>query len=350
MEIEFLIRKNIRELKPYRCARDEYEDMDAVFLDANESPFENGFNRYPDPYQRCLKFILADFKQVAAENVILGNGSDELIDLLIRSLCRPGIDNIIVFSPGYTMYEVCAAINDVEVRKINLTVNFLPDWRKVEQQRDCCTKIIFLCTPHNPVGNIIPLSDIENLCKVSDCMVVVDEAYIDFTDMPSAIGLLERYENLFVLQTLSKAWGMAGLRLGMGFANEKLIAVLNRVKPPYNIGVLAQQTAVRTLKDRDGFRNNVACIRRERERLLQAFLQSGIFEKVYPSEANFILVTSPQADELYRFLLRNGIVTRLRNIPPLLTGGIRITVGNREENDRLLGLLACWTNKLYPSE
>lgn len=143
MEIESLIRKNIRELKPYRCARDEYEDMDAVFLDANESPFENGFNRYPDPYQRCLKFILADFKQVAAENVILGNGSDELIDLLIRSLCRPGIDNIIVFSPGYTMYEVCAAINDVEVRKINLTVNFLPDWRKVEQQRDCCTKIIF---------------------------------------------------------------------------------------------------------------------------------------------------------------------------------------------------------------
>lgn len=181
-------------------------------------------------------------------------------------------------------------------------------------------------------------------------MVVVDEAYIDFTDMPSAIGLLERYENLFVLQTLSKAWGMAGLRLGMGFANEKLIAVLNRVKPPYNIGVLAQQTAVRTLKDRDGFRNNVACIRRERERLLQAFLQSGIFEKVYPSEANFILVTSPQADELYRFLLRNGIVTRLRDIPPLLTGGIRITVGNRKENDRLLGLLACWTNKLYPSE
>lgn len=217
MKVQNLVRKNIRLLQPYSCAREEYAGSEAIFLDANENPFDNGFNRYPDPYQRMVKKKLAAYKQVEESRLILGNGSDEIIDLLIRSLCQPREDNLIVFSPGYSMYEVCGAINDVEIRKINLRTDLQPDWKEVERQSDASTKLIFLCTPNNPLGNVIPLAEIEKICEKFTGLVVVDEAYIDFTEFPSVLTLLRRHENLFVLQTLSKAWGMAGLRLGIGY-------------------------------------------------------------------------------------------------------------------------------------
>ena len=342
MNIQKLIRKNIRLLQPYSCARQEYTGEEAIFLDANENPFDNGFNRYPDPFQRAVKEVLAKYKQVEESQIILGNGSDEIIDLLIRCFCQPGKDNVIVFSPGYSMYEVSAAINEVGVRKINLRADLQPDGEETEKQTDFFTKIIFLCTPNNPLGNIIPLKEIEKICGKFKGLVVVDEAYIDFADSPSALSLLGRYENLFVLQTLSKAWGMAGLRLGIGYGCPVLIEILNRVKAPYNVGILAQRTALDVLKKREEFDEKRMVIKTERERLFRAFSQLDLFESVYPSEANFILVTLADFRELYDFLLRRKIIVRQRNMPPLIRGGLRISVGIPEENDRLLTLLAEW--------
>ena len=247
MEIEKLIRKNIWELQPYSCAREEYEGGQAILLDANENPFDTGVNRYPDPYQRELKKELARLKEVKVDHMILGNGSDELIDLLIRSFCEPAEDNIVVFSPGYAMYEVSAAINRVGVKKIDLTADLLPDWSELRRRVDDRTKLIFLCTPNNPTGKVIPYGQIERLCGEFQGMVIVDEAYIDFTDAPSAVHLLDKYRNVVVLQTLSKAWGMAGLRLGIGLADPEVVGILNRVKAPYNIGGLTQQTALALL-------------------------------------------------------------------------------------------------------
>lgn len=232
MEINTIIRENIRNLQPYSCARDEYQGDEAVFLDANENPYDTGYNRYPDPYQRNLKKAVGRLRGVAVEQIMLGNGSDEIIDLLIRSVCEPGVDNLIVFSPGYAMYEVSAAINNAEVRKIDLTAEFLPDWAAMESRTDERTKIVFLCTPNNPTGKAIPIGQIEDLCRRFSGLVVVDEAYIDFTDGVSAAALLGRYSNVAVLQTLSKSWGMAGLRLGICFASRELVNVLNKVKAP----------------------------------------------------------------------------------------------------------------------
>ena len=342
MEIEKLVRKNIRELKPYSCARDEYQGKEAVFLDANENPFENGYNRYPDPYQRTLKAAIAPLKGVAVENIVLGNGSDELIDLLIRSFCEPGQDNVIVFSPGYSMYEVCAAINDVEVRKINLTVDFLPDWQELKKRTDEHSKIAFLCTPNNPTGAVIPYRQIEQVCKDFPGLVLVDEAYIDFTDDRSAIGWLDRYPNLVVLQTFSKAWGMAGLRLGMCLAHPRLVEILNKVKAPYNIGSLTQRTALELLEQHETFERNCNLIKTERERMIKGLNRLQLFERVYDSEANFILVIYPDCGPLYRFLTQLRIVVRMRDIPPRIAGGLRITVGTPQENDRLLEALALW--------
>lgn len=339
MEIEKLIRKNIWELQPYSCAREEYDGGQAILLDANENPFDTGVNRYPDPYQRELKKELARLKEVKEECMILGNGSDELIDLLIRSFCEPAKDNIIVFSPGYAMYEVSAAINQAGVKKIDLTADFLPDWSGLWRQADDRTKLIFLCTPNNPTGKVIPYGQVERLCREFQGMVIVDEAYIDFTDAPSAVRLLDQYRNIVVLQTLSKAWGMAGLRLGIGLADPEVTGVLNRVKAPYNIGVLTQRTALSLLRQYELFRNRRNEIILERERLIRELRALGIFRQVYDSEANFILVITEFCQELYRYLISCRLVVRLRDIPPLIGGGIRITVGTREENDRLLEAL-----------
>ena len=342
MEIERLVRENIRKLKPYSCARNEYGGNDATFLDANENPFENGYNRYPDPSQIALKAAIAPLKGVAVENIVLGNGSDELIDLLIRSFCNPGLDNVIVFSPGYSMYEVCAAINDVEVRKINLTADFLPDWQEMGRRVDGNSKVVFLCSPNNPTGAVIPCRQIEQVCMDFSGIVLVDEAYIDFTDECSAVGLLDTYPNLVVLQTFSKAWGMAGLRLGMCFANPGLVRILDKVRAPYNIGSLTQRTALEIIGQYEIFRRNRDLIKAERARMIRELKSLRLFERVYDSEANFILVIYPDCGSLYRFLTRLRIVVRLRDIPPGISGGIRITVGTPRENDRLLEALALW--------
>lgn len=339
MEINELIRKNIRDLQPYSCARDEYSGENAVLLDANENPFETGYNRYPDPYQQKLKAAIAGLKKVDVDRMLLGNGSDEIIDLLIRSVCEPGANNIVVFSPGYSMYEVSAAINAVEVKKINLTPAFLPDWEEMKRQIDEHTRIIFLCTPNNPTGKVIPYEQIAIICREFSGLVLVDEAYIDFTAERSAVGLLDQYPNVVVLQTLSKAWGMAGLRLGICFASPDLIRILNRVKAPYNISSLTQDVVFRLLMDQEEFQRKCIVIKTERTRLLEELRNLNLFDRVYDSEANFILVTSQNSRVIYRELISQNIVVRLRDIPPLIPGGIRITVGTPKENTHLIKVL-----------
>lgn len=336
---EKTVRPNILALEPYSCARDEYEGGDAVFLDANENPFDTGYNRYPDPHQRELKKALSHLKSVPAENIMLGNGSDEIIDILIRSVCRPGQDNIIVSSPGYSMYGVSAHVNDVQVRQVCLTEDFLPDWEKIRAVSDESTKIVFVVTPNNPVGTVAPLAAIEDFCSSFDGIVLVDEAYVDFTDAPSAVTVLGRHPNLAVLQTMSKSWGMAGLRLGMCFAARDIVAVFDKVKAPYNISCLTQSTALEVLSDEGAYRDKLEEIKRERERLYGAFAVSGYFGAVYPSQANFLLVRTPYFRQLYAFLVENGVVVRLRDIPPLIPEGVRITVGTKRQNDELLRLL-----------
>lgn len=346
MRIEDLIRMNIKELQPYSCARDEYSGGQAVFLDANENPYENGYNRYPDPYQRELKTILSGIRQVPEDRILLGNGSDEIIDLLIRSFCEPLEDHLIVFSPGYAMYEVCAAINRVEVRKMDLKPDFLPDWESMWKRVDKHSKLLFLCTPNNPTGKVIPYGQLEAVCRDFEGLVVVDEAYIDFTDQPSAVNLLKNYRNVVVLQTLSKAWGMAGLRLGMCFADPEVIRTLNKVKPPYNIGSLTQQTVIGELQQYAGFQERCRMIIAERQRLLKELRALHLFSRVYDSEANFILVISDACRKLYDYLAERRIVVRLRDIPPLISGGLRVTIGTKEENDRLLEALYTFGAKL----
>lgn len=338
-DINKLVRENVRHLQPYSCARDEYSGDQAVFLDANENPYDTGYNRYPDPHQRQLKASISKIKGVETTRMLLGNGSDEVIDLLIRCVCEPRRDNIIVFSPGYGMYEVSAAVNAVEVKKINLSPQFQPDWEEAVRLADENTKIVFLCTPNNPIGTVIPLASIGQWCERFDGLVVVDEAYIDFTQSPSAVGMIDKYPNLVVMQTLSKAWGMAGLRLGICFAHEELIKTLNKIKPPYNISSLTQEKALELLRDEKDYTQKVEEIRSERERLKNGLSGKGIFTNVYDSEANFLLVTSTDCRKLYNYLVENKVVVRLRDIPPLIQGGIRITVGTPSENDRVLQLL-----------
>lgn len=339
MEPTKFFRPNILALKPYSCARDEWQGGDAIFLDANESPWDNGVNRYPDPHQRALKQRIGELLKTKEERIILGNGSDEIIDLLIRSTCRPGRDNIVVFMPGYSMYEVCAAINDVQVRRLALIPDYQPCEEALARAVDENTKLIFVCTPNNPTGNIVPLATIEAMAgSHPKTMVVVDEAYIDFADAPSAVTLPR--ENIFVLQTLSKAWGGASLRVGAGIGHPEVIKVLGNVKAPYNIGGPSQTAALELLRDEEGFRTRMASIRSERERMFAALSGSGLFKKVYPSQANFLLaLAAGDAREVYDQLAGSGIVVRLRDLPPLIDGGLRISVGTPEENDKLIALM-----------
>ena len=343
--LQELTRPNIWKLKPYSSARDEYKGVTAsVFLDANENPYNTPHNRYPDPMQCELKTLLSKIKKVSPEHIFLGNGSDEAIDLVFRAFCEPGKDNVVAIDPTYGMYQVCADVNDVEYRKVLLDDDFQFSADKLLAATDEHTKLIFLCTPNNPTGKVIPYGQIERLCGEFQGMVIVDEAYIDFTDAPSAVHLLDKYRNVVVLQTLSKAWGMAGLRLGIGLADPEVVGILNRVKAPYNIGGLTQQTALALLRQYDLFQNRRTGIILERERLIRELRGLGIFRRVYDSEANFILVITEFCQKLYRYLIACRVVVRLRDIPPLIGGGIRITVGTREENDRLLEVLHEYDN------
>jgi histidinol-phosphate aminotransferase len=345
MEIEKIIRENIRVLEGYSCARDEFSGQDATFMDANESPVNTGYNRYPDPYQRELKRAVARVKGIDPARLILGNGSDELIDMIIRATCEPGRDNMIVFTPSYAMYEVCGHVNGVETRALLLGDNLEPRWDALFDDVDEHSRLLFFCSPNNPTGNRWPLDRIREAAEKFPGWVVVDEAYMDFVtggDASSAVHLQESNPRVIVLQTLSKAWGMAGLRVGIGIADPRLIAYLNRVKPPYNINTPAQRLAIEALAHETTFRERVAMIVSERERLYRAMLSAGIFTRVYPSEANFLLARHERYRELYDYLVKNGIVTRVRHLPPLLDRCLRFTVGTPEENDRLVNLLNTW--------
>ncbi|WP_412467914.1 histidinol-phosphate transaminase [Pedobacter sp. KLB.chiD] len=343
MDINDLVRENIKNLRPYSTARDEFKGQASVFLDANEnsygSPLPANYNRYPDPLQLDLKDAISKIKGVPIENTFLGNGSDEAIDLLFRAFCNPGKDNVIVLPPTYGMYEVSANINDVEIRKVSLLPNFQLDMEKIAETIDKNTKLIFICSPNNPTGNSINREDIETVLANFNGIVVVDEAYINYARQKTFIQELTEYANLVVLQTFSKAWGLAALRLGMAFSSTKVIDVLNKIKPPYNINQATQDLAFEALKNivqvNDWIKESVA----ERERLSKALNAINIVKKVYPSDANFILTEVTDALKIYDTLVEQGIIVRDRSKVTLCEGCLRITVGTKEENDKLLNVL-----------
>ena len=339
MEIDALIRENVRALEPYAPFSWGKEEKDFVRLDSNENPFPSPYNRYPDPYQRDLKEVIADLKGVDSSNLFLGNGSDECIDLLIRLVCVPGKDNLVIFPPTYAMYEIYAQMNDVEVRKAPVGTDFQPEWEKLPLFMDNNTKLLFFCTPGNPVGNVIPLDAICRVAETFPGLVVVDEAYLDFSDASSAVGIIEKLRNVVVLQTLSKAWGAAGLRVGICMAHPLLVEYLNKMKPPYNISSAAQQEAIGCLNGHEAFRRAVLLIRQERERLKRIFCDVPWLQVIGKSEANFLLVSCPDCTGFYHYLLQHHIVVRLRQSLPHCGTCLRITVGTPEENDKLIQII-----------
>lgn len=330
-----LVRPNIRTLAPYSTARDEYggQRID-VWLDANESPYDNGVNRYPDPRQQRLREVLAARKGVATDRIFIGSGSDEAIDLAYRIFCRPGIDNAVSIAPTYGMYRVAAAVNDVELREVPLGDDFSLPVERLLAAADERSKLLWLCSPNNPTGNAFPAQEIESLLRRFDGIVVLDEAYIDFADGGGFLPRLGEFPNLIVLQTLSKAWGMAGLRLGLAFASEEIAGLFGRVKYPYNINTLTQRAVAESLR-RD-ISAQVAAIRAERSRLAAALAACPCIGQVYPSEGNFLLVKTAAPDPLYRELVAAGVIVRNRSRIAGCEGCLRITVGRPEENDRML--------------
>lgn len=310
-----------------------------VFLDANENPFPNGLNRYPDPLQEELKLHIAKFKGVAEENIFLGNGSDEAIDLPFRIFCRPGVDNVVALEPTYGMYEVCADVNDVEYRRVLLNEDYDFDADSLLSVCDDNTKIVFICSPNNPTGNAFRREKIEKVLKEFPGIVIVDEAYSDFSIQRPFRHDLGEYPNLIVLNTFSKAMGAAGIRLGMAFASADIIALMNKVKYPYNVNILTQQKAMEMLKDLTTYQRHLAEILSERETLIQAFAQLPICKKVYPTDANFFLAKVTDADSIYRYLVERGIIVRNRNRVALCGDCLRVTVGLKDENTALLAAL-----------
>ncbi|RZK55768.1 MAG: histidinol-phosphate transaminase [Pedobacter sp.] len=343
MDIKDLQRENIKTLKPYSTARDEYKGQASVFLDANEnsfgSPLPANYNRYPDPLQLDLKDAISKIKGVPIENTFLGNGSDEAIDLLFRAFCNPGKDNVIVLPPTYGMYEVSANINDVELRKVDLLPNFQLDLEKIAETIDSNTKMIFICSPNNPTGNSIERSDIETILANFKGLVIIDEAYINFARQKTFIQELTEYANLVVLQTFSKAWGLAALRLGMAFSSIPVIDILNKVKPPYNINQATQDLALAALANIQQVNDWIKVTVSERDRLSKALANLKIVQKVYPSDANFILAKVDNALETYNLLVDKGIIVRDRSKVSLCEGCLRITVGTPTENDELISIL-----------
>lgn len=339
-DLEKLVRKNIWRLKPYSSARDEYKGVKAeVFLDANENPYNAPINRYPDPLQESLKIQIAKYKEVCPESIFLGNGSDEAIDLVFRVFCTPGVDNVVAIAPTYGMYEVCAEINDVEYRKVLLDENFQIDASKILASCDENTKVVFICTPNNPTGNNISRVEIEQVLKNFDGIVVVDEAYSDFSkSRPFRLDLVQ-YPNIIVLNTFSKAWGCAAIRLGMAFASPQIVNLFNKVKYPYNINLLTQQKASDVLSEISKLQQRVNMIIESRGYLIDAFRQLPICVKVYPTDSNFFLVKMTDANSIYEYLVSNGIIVRNRSHVELCGDCLRITIGTNEENRILLSAL-----------
>jgi histidinol-phosphate aminotransferase len=337
--INELLRPNIRDLKPYSSARDEFSGEAAVFLDANENPFNAPFNRYPDPYQRELKKRIAGFKEVSAENIFLGNGSDEAIDIAIRAFCEPGKNNVVSIAPTYGMYQVAADINNIEVKKVLLTPDFELDAEALLKAADENTKIIFLCSPNNPTGNCFSPQEVEKVLDGFDGIVVLDEAYIDFAPDKSWLTRLTQYPNLIILQTFSKAWGMAGIRLGMAFAKDEIINVFSKIKYPYNVNILTQQKALELLSDNDTMQRWVKELLEERTRLIETLKTKDFVKKVYPTDANFVLIKTPEPKKIYNYLVDRKIIVRDRSNVALCEGCLRITVGTAEENRELIEAL-----------
>jgi len=332
-----LVRPNIRTLKPYSTARDEYGGPIGIFLDANENPYDNGLNRYPDPRQRLVKERVGVLTGIEPDRIFIGNGSDEAIDLAFRIFCRPGIDNAVSIAPTYGMYGVAAAINDVEFREVLLDADFGLDIGRLLAAADERTKLIFVCSPNNPSGNAFPVADIERLLRRSRAMVVLDEAYVDFSGEPSLLARLSEFPNLIVLRTFSKAYGLAGLRVGMAFASAEVTELFSRVKYPYNINAATQRIVLERLSRPIGAQ--VAEIRSERKRIADALSGAPCVERIYPSEANFLLVRVRGARRLYERLIGAGVIVRDRSRVPGCADCLRITVGTPAENDRMLNLI-----------
>ncbi len=335
-DLSQLVRPNIMRLEPYSCARSEFKGEARVFLDANENPFGAPFNRYPDPLQISVKEKIAKLKGIRPTQIMLGNGSDEPIDLIYRIFCRPGIDNVVSIEPSYGMYRVAADTNDVEFRTALLTEDFQLDAESLLGKTDQNTKVVWLCSPNNPTGNLLNETEIRKVIDGFDGIVVIDEAYIDFASCGSWLTELDNHPRLIVLQTFSKAWGLAGVRCGMAFANEEIIDIFNKVKYPYNINILTQQKVSEALDNAKRKDDEVATILSERKRLMSEFSQMGIVKHIYPTDANFILIKVAEATATYEALLASGIVTRNRNKVSLCAGCLRITVGTPAENTELI--------------
>ncbi len=340
-DIKNLIRPNVARMKPYSSARDEFKDFkeDMVFLDANENPFENGVNRYPDPRQVTLKSHLSTLKRVPVDQILFGNGSDEVLDLIYRAFCEPRQDNVITLPPTYGMYGVLAETNAVNNKEVLLNANFEPDVEKILEAIDTQTKLIFLCSPNNPTGNRFDDKSVKKLLENFNGLVVIDEAYADFSAAESWSAQLHNYPNLIVTQTLSKAYGMAGIRLGICFASAEIIDVLHKIKPPYNVNGLTQKSALKRIMDERGVEKEIKLILEEREKLQKTLKNVPFVAKIYPSEANFILARVDDADERYNQLLERGIVVRNRSKQPLCENTLRFTVGTPEENKKLIEVL-----------
>ena len=340
ISLEKLVRKNIWSLAPYSSARDEYSGKEAhVFLDANENPYNAPYNRYPDPLQREVKQMLKKVKGVPEEMIFLGNGSDEAIDLAYRVFCNPGRDNVVAIAPTYGMYQVCADINDVEYRTVLLDENFDYKASDLLTACDANTKIIWICSPNNPTGNSLNRDEILKVFEGFEGIVIVDEAYIDFAQQLSLRQELSTHPNLIILQTMSKAWGSAAIRLGMAFASKEIIDIYNKVKYPYNVNQLTQQQAMEMLKDPFEIDKYVKILLAERSRLMQAFMELPICEQIYKTDANFFLAKMTDANAIYNYLVDRGIIVRNRNKVQLCQNCLRVTIGNRTENNELLSAL-----------
>jgi histidinol-phosphate aminotransferase len=337
IDLNKLVRGNVKKLIPYSCARDEFKGKTGIFMDANENPYGT-LNRYPDPYQKELKSAISKVKGIEEEKIFLGNGSDEIIDLCYRIFCNPGIDKALTFTPTYGMYEVSASVNDVEVLKIPLNKDFQIDIKKAETLfNDKNLKLIFICSPNNPTANSMNREDVESILSRFNGIVIVDEAYIDFSEKPSLLSLVNKFPNLILMQTFSKAYGLAGVRVGIAFASKDIIQYFNKMKPPYNISALNQKAALSRLGQIGQFQKELMKIKKEKERLSKILPGIGVVEKVYPSDANFLLVKVNNANLIYNKLINKNIITRNRN--GMVENCLRITIGRKSENDKLIHAL-----------
>lgn len=341
MELNKLLRDNIKKMMPYSSARDEFEDVsaDMIFIDANENPFDTGLNRYPDPQQSLVKQELSKIKGVGIENILIGNGSDEVLDLIFRAFCEPKQDEVITLPPTYGMYKVLANTNDVSLKNIPLEPNFQPNVDGILAHQQANSKLLFLCSPNNPTANSFKAERIERLINAFNGIVVIDEAYIDFSTQESWVGRLNDFPNLIVTQTLSKAYGLAAIRMGICYASQEIIAVLKKIKPPYNVNQLTQEAALNALKDQNKVNQEIQNIISERDKMISEFGEIGIIKEIFPSDANFILARVDDGNKRYDQLIQKGIVVRNRSNQALCDNCLRFTVGTETENKKLVDTL-----------